>query len=370
MYGKGTVIPLVDKTLKEFNVEFSTLNEGSHKKVYVQCTRCQEVFLRERRHLGQLHNCPTHKIREDGVKLKWCNSCQQFLTYLAFKKNTNRYDNLSSVCQECCNHVPSAIAKNNTRSHKRKTDFNYWLFSYYKNKVAYCKKHGMLLEPDVDKLIEMWHNQNGRCYYSQLHLEFGTNSLRSATLERIDSSKPYTIDNTVWASKAVNCMKNNSSYDEFITLLPELNFARHLPIRMECKLIHPDAKVPFRKRTTDAGHDIYSIEKAIIPARGTNNIHTGIIVSCPEGFYYTIEGRSSMWMKGVTPFHGIIDATYCGELMIALMNITDVDYQIEKFDRIAQIIPQKCWDIDFTVVQDFGPEYNQRGIEGFGSSGR
>jgi dUTP pyrophosphatase len=138
---------------------------------------------------------------------------------------------------------------------------------------------------------------------------------------------------------------------------------------MEVKLIHPDAKPPLRKRTTDAGYDIASIEDVIIPAHGMHDVHTGIIVASPPGHYLTVDGRSGMARKGVMPFRGIIDATYCGELMVALMNISDIDYKVSKYDRIAQIIAHKQIHLDFVEVEKFGPDYDQRGTAGFGSSG-
>ncbi|MFA5767773.1 MAG: hypothetical protein WC919_07695, partial [Candidatus Paceibacterota bacterium] len=72
-------------------------------------------------------------------------------------------------------------------------------------------------------------------------------------------------------------------------------------VRLEYKLVDPEARVPYRKRETDAGYDIFSIEDVTIKPHSTENIRTGIIVACPKGYYYTVEGRSSMWNAGVAP---------------------------------------------------------------------
>jgi dUTP pyrophosphatase len=141
-------------------------------------------------------------------------------------------------------------------------------------------------------------------------------------------------------------------------------------IKLETKLIHPDAKLPFRKRTTDAGWDLYSVEDVIIGPQITKNIHTGICISAPEGYYYTIEGRSSMFMRGITPNRGIIDATYCGEVIVSLVNKSNEEYKITVGDRIAQIILHRCYDANFFVVDEFSSDYNKRGTAGFGSSGK
>jgi dUTP pyrophosphatase len=139
-------------------------------------------------------------------------------------------------------------------------------------------------------------------------------------------------------------------------------------IRLEYKLVDLEARVPYRKRETDAGYDIFSIEDVVIKPHSTENIKTGIIVVCPQGYYLVVEGRSSMWVNGVAPFHGILDTGYSGQLFVRLMNISDVDYHVKKHDRIAQIIIHKAHSAVFVEVDEFS--YNQRGEKGFGSSGR
>ncbi len=140
--------------------------------------------------------------------------------------------------------------------------------------------------------------------------------------------------------------------------------------RLECQKVHRKAKYPFRKRTTDAGHDISSIQNVTIPRLGMANVHTGIIIVAPEGWYYTVEARSSLWTKNIMPYRGIIDATYTGELMVAMLNSSEVDYKVKVGDRIAQIILHQVHDFDLAPVKKFSPEYNQRGMAGFGSSGK
>lgn len=141
-------------------------------------------------------------------------------------------------------------------------------------------------------------------------------------------------------------------------------------LRFEYKLVHPDAKLPFRKRDTDAGWDLASIEDAVIQPHGTINVKTGLKIACPPGTYFTINGRSSMWVNGVTPYRAIIDAGYNGDLMIALMNISDKPYHIKKGDRIAQMIAHQHHDVHFECVEKFSPDYDIRGEAGFGSTGK
>lgn len=150
--------------------------------------------------------------------------------------------------------------------------------------------------------------------------------------------------------------------------------------RMECKLLEPDAKLPYRKRETDAAYDIFSYENVELPPVNRDNpdhhrktlvmVSTGIALSAPPGFYFTIEGRSGLGMAEVVPFRGIIDATYTGELKIGLTNYSDRPYHVKKFERIAQVIVHRQIDMEIVVVDKFSPEYDQRGQAGFGSSGK
>jgi dUTP pyrophosphatase len=142
------------------------------------------------------------------------------------------------------------------------------------------------------------------------------------------------------------------------------------PVRVECKLIHPDAKLPVRSKQEDAGFDLTSIENKVIKPLSTIGIRTGIIFTAPSGYYFTIEGRSSLFNHGIVPARGIIDSTYCGEMIVALTNNTDTEYNVRKGDRIAQTIIHKVYGIDITNVDEFSPEYNIRGNAGFGSTGR
>ena len=141
-------------------------------------------------------------------------------------------------------------------------------------------------------------------------------------------------------------------------------------VTMEIRLCDPAAKMPYKKRKTDAGYDISSIETIVLPPQTATVVHTGICLSAPPGFYYTIEGRSSLWSKGIFPNCGIIDATFCGPVIVSLVNVSDAEYQIMAGDRIAQILIHRQYDAAFNVVEEFSATYNQRGNEGFGSTGR
>lgn len=145
---------------------------------------------------------------------------------------------------------------------------------------------------------------------------------------------------------------------------------QHVQIRLEVSITDPMAKLPYRNRTTDAGYDLYSVEDVDLPPGRATIVRTGIIIACPPGFYYTVEGRSSLWSKGIFPNRGIIDSTFTGELIVSLVNVTDNFFHISTGDRIAQILIHRQYDANFVIVDEFSEIYNQRGSEGFGSTGK
>ena len=70
--------------------------------------------------------------------------------------------------------------------------------------------------------------------------------------------------------------------------------------------------------------------------------------------------------RGIVAFSGTIDSGYRGIIYVLLFNFSHDDYIVEKGNRIAQIIFQKCEVSFLDDTLDFSSE---RGVKGFGSSG-
>lgn len=80
----------------------------------------------------------------------------------------------------------------------------------------------------IDFLWELFLKQNKLCALSGLPLKFEhengkkINKKRTASLDRIDSSKGYTKDNVQWVHKDVNLMKNKFHQQWFIDLCAKI----------------------------------------------------------------------------------------------------------------------------------------------------
>jgi len=138
---------------------------------------------------------------------------------------------------------------------------------------------------------------------------------------------------------------------------------------VKIKKLHADAKIPLRNNQTDAGADLYSLENTIILPQSRLLIKTGISLEIPDGYYGRIAPRSGLAVKnGIDVLAGVVDSGYRGEIGVLLYN-TDKNqsFEINKGDRIAQIIFEQHYNFEFVETQDL--QDSNRSFYGFGSSG-
>lgn len=114
-----------------------------------------------------------------------------------------------------------------------------------------------------------------------------------------------------------------------------------------------------------------SMEKAIIPPGGRLSVGTGIRLEIPAGYECQVRPRSGLALKhGVTVLNapGTIDADYRGEVRVILVNLGENPFEIEKGDRIAQMVLAPVSRIDWKVKDSLSR--TDRGSGGFGSTGK
>ena len=137
---------------------------------------------------------------------------------------------------------------------------------------------------------------------------------------------------------------------------------------LKTKKLGPEAKLPYKGSSLAAGYDLCSAEDCRVPAGGRHLVSTGLAVACPPGHYARIAPRSGLAVKsGIDVGAGVVDADYRGEVKVLLFNFSDEDFQVNKGDRIAQLIIQKIATVDILEVEDL--EETKRGEGGFGSTG-
>ena len=136
--------------------------------------------------------------------------------------------------------------------------------------------------------------------------------------------------------------------------------------------------VPSRAHDDDAGLDLrYAGEKPVTlwPARcgcaGWNAawLPVGFAFAIQSGYEGQVRGRSGLAKKrGVVAFHpvGTVDASFRGEVHVALINHGEVPLTIEHGDRIAQLV---IAPVSLASCEEGDLDETTRGAGGFGSTG-
>lgn len=134
------------------------------------------------------------------------------------------------------------------------------------------------------------------------------------------------------------------------------------------KLLNEEATTPTKAHRTDAGYDLYASEDAFVFSKSRKVIKTGVSFDMSDGMAGLIWPRSGLSVKkGLDVLAGVIDAGYRGEIMVCLYNTSDEDVEINRGDRIAQIIFQEVPLVSLIESEEL--ETSQRGSDGFGSTG-
>lgn len=99
-------------------------------------------------------------------------------------------------------------------------------------------------------------------------------------------------------------------------------------------------------------------------------VPTGIFIELPIGFEAQIRPRSGLAFKhgiGIVNSPGTVDADYRGEIKVLLINFSEVDFNIQNGDRIAQMVIAKHEKVDWEEVEILSETL--RGTGGYGHTG-
>jgi dUTP pyrophosphatase len=137
--------------------------------------------------------------------------------------------------------------------------------------------------------------------------------------------------------------------------------------------LDPDLALPDYAHAGDAGADLLARQGATLAAGGGRAlVPTGLALALPEGWAALILPRSGLALRhGITCLNtpGLVDAGYRDEVKVLLVNLDpSADYQVQRGDRIAQLVVQEVARVRFSPVDTLSP--SSRGIGGFGSTGR
>ena len=132
-----------------------------------------------------------------------------------------------------------------------------------------------------------------------------------------------------------------------------------------------DLPLPAYETVGAAGLDLCAAEAATIPPGGRAAVSTGLLVALPPGHEGQVRPRSGLARRsGVTVLNapGTVDEDYRGEVMVLLVNLGTQTHEIDRGDRIAQLVVAPVTRV--TVDEVTTLDATERGASGFGSTGR
>lgn len=121
-----------------------------------------------------------------------------------------------------------------------------------------------------------------------------------------------------------------------------------------------------------AGMDIIAAvkEKVVLKSGETKLIPTGLKIAVPNGYEAQVRPRSGLALKkniGVLNSPGTIDSDYRGEVGIILTNFGKENFEVNRGDRIAQMVIAPVVQVKIVEVAELSE--TARGEGGFGSTG-
>jgi deoxyuridine 5'-triphosphate nucleotidohydrolase len=133
----------------------------------------------------------------------------------------------------------------------------------------------------------------------------------------------------------------------------------------------PDRPPLTRGYHDDAGLDLYCSRPTIIPSMQFRDVPAGVAVELPDHCWAEIASRSSAIRKlSLFVIPGTIDTGFRGELFAACFNFGPSAVQVAAGDRVAQLIlhvNETQWH-DVEWADELAA--SERGLAGFGSTGR
>lgn len=168
---------------------------------------------------------PLHVIIEE----KACSKCKRKLPLEMFNKSNGVF---ICYCRKCQTNVAREWRLRNLdkvrrreksyrisnrdqiRLHQKKY-MKEWV-SRLKSRFVCWRKRARLRKIPFDLTLEQLDSMPLVCHYTGNALVLESNKWNTISLDRLDSSKGYTINNVVYCCSFVNLMKHTLSYDNFI----------------------------------------------------------------------------------------------------------------------------------------------------------
>jgi len=143
-------------------------------------------------------------------------------------------------------------------------------------------------------------------------------------------------------------------------------------VQIQVKRLPTGEGLPLPAYATEgsAGMDVVASETMSIAPGDRKAVPTGLSMAIPEGYEIQVRPRSGLAFKhGITVPNtpGTSDSDYRGELKVLLINHGNTHFEIERGDRVAQLVVAPVTQGLWEEVDEL--DATTRGDGGFGSTG-
>lgn len=140
-------------------------------------------------------------------------------------------------------------------------------------------------------------------------------------------------------------------------------------MEIKAKKIKENAILPSYAHSNDAGADLFACEEITIAPHESGLISTGVALAIPDDYVGLVWDKSGLATKhGISTIAGVIDAGYRGEIIVAVVNISNEPHTFKVGEKVAQLLVQPVSQASF-IETDILDE-SSRGDKGFGSTGK
>lgn len=179
---------------------------------------------------GSIQNKSEPTLSSDIIGRKICAKCKYELPLGMFNKRPNKA--LDCYCKSCRPVIAHNWRMNNLDEVKRREklykcnnkskiqqhqrEYNKRWIARLKSRFSRWKRSAHQRNIPFDLTLEQLESMPLVCYYTGTTLVLESNERNTVSLDRLDSSKGYTITNVVYCCAFVNLMKHESSYEQFV----------------------------------------------------------------------------------------------------------------------------------------------------------
>ena len=123
-------------------------------------------------------------------------------------------------------------------------------------------------------------------------------------------------------------------------------------MKVKIKRVSSLARVPTKSTLGTVSYNVDSARDVVLGPGVTKPVKLDLGFKCAKKYVCRIYPRSGLSLIPLFLGSGVIEADYRGNILVILTNFSSWNIEIEKGDRIAQIIFLEKEEVDFEVVHE------------------